>query len=66
MKKGVDAEKSIVDNKHMKTESIEVAVQMSTFRSGHARKEGKGNHRRVDLPAGMDHGVTGNTCNTPA
>ncbi|HAE16641.1 MAG TPA: hypothetical protein DCG51_08840 [Erysipelotrichaceae bacterium] len=47
MKKGVDAEKSIVDNKHMKTESIEVAVQMSMIASRQAVNDQKGNHRRT-------------------
>ena len=49
MKKGVDAEKSIVDNKHMKTESIEVAVQMSMIASRQAMNGQKGNHRRTEL-----------------
>lgn len=48
MKKGVDAEKSIVDNKHMKTESIEVAVQMSMIASRQAVNDQKGNHRRTE------------------
>lgn len=49
MKKGVDAQESIEDNKHMKTESIEVAVQMSMIASRQAMNGQKGNHRRTEF-----------------
>ena len=41
-------------------------MQMSSFRSGYTVNEVKGNHRRMNLPTGKGHGVTGNTCSTPA
>ncbi len=49
MKKGVDVQGSIEDNKHMKTESIEVAVQKSMTGSRQAMNGQKGNHRRTEL-----------------